>query len=60
VPAIIPSLSSTPLEHEASAFGGTQTSQMREDGMALRCGKVCQINDHLVEAALPQMFINLP
>jgi hypothetical protein len=60
VPAIIASFSSIPLEHKASAFSGLQAPQMHEDGVALRGGKVGQIDDHLVEAALPQMFINLP
>src|SRR6266511_4778167 len=36
VPAILASSWATPLEHEASAFGGTQTPQIHEDGAALR------------------------
>jgi hypothetical protein len=36
MPAIIASLSSTLLEHEAGAFGGTRTPQMREGGVAFR------------------------
>jgi len=33
---------------------------MREDGTALPCSEVCQINDHLVEPLLQQMLGNLP
>ena len=33
---------------------------MREDGAALHCGKVGQINDHPVEPLLQQMLGNLP
>jgi hypothetical protein len=33
---------------------------MREDSAALHGGKVCQINDHLIEPLLQQMLCNLP
>ena len=54
------SLWATPLQHDASAFSGTQPPQMCEDGAALHGGKVGQINNHLVEPLLQQMPGNLP